>query len=391
MVKYTRRKRVNNRKTKQRGGLTNAQKAAMASLGSVFAKGGPPLSTRPKQTPVPTQANAPSVLQGVPNGPLSKYKKMSAMGQPQGVIIQKMKMNGKNPMNIKEVFPEYVNSTATVVKTSAGFTLDELRDLKDYVDRSEIIVRLHKLGINPKELYPELSEKEISDIIQDYLKPRDTKESVVIPVGKTSGKSLMNELSVAVKGRNKVNGVKTNISFFTDYTDQERTDLNTIDTSKARIKEIENVSLPVAKKSIKKSEEKGEQIKDFQLKKIIDLLKEKRDLELTVSTLLTDELKNKIDFVKGNIESMTFLYDKEGRPLPKGWILVVNSKEGSIFYRNKYTNNNIVFERPTEEALPVDNLPKGWKMYEDKFEAWYINELTNYSQWEVPTEDAYIN
>jgi hypothetical protein len=198
---------------------------------------------------------------------------------------------------------------------------------------------------------------------------------------------MKNALVAAIKGRTAINGKKQNISFFTDYSKQEQTDLNIIDSSKARIKEIESVHLPAAKKSIKQAEERGQQIKDFQLRSLLALLKEKRDLEATVSTLLTDKLKNKIEFVKGNTELMGFLEDKSGL-LPSGWKVIVNSKKGELYYQNKYTYDSTL-ERPTEEANPPE-LPEGWALGEDELDAWYYNKLTGKTQWDLPTEPAQL-
>lgn len=378
MGRHTRNRRVHNRrKTKQRGGLTAEQKASMASLGSALLK---PSFPMPRAPPVRANVNQKEVM----NDPLMVYKKMSRMGQPQEAIIQKMKKNGKTNQQILSLFPDYGKSTAKNIP--AEFTLDQLRDLKDYVDRSEIIVRLKKIGTDPKEFYPELSETEISDIIQDYSKPTAVKETTFNPVIKNSGKSMMNELSAKLKLKPKINNINATISFFTDYTDQERENLNKIESSNKRIKDIETIHLPAAKDSIKKSELKGEKLKQFQLKAIIELLGEKRGLEKTVSNLLTEELKNKINFVQGKADQLMVTYDMDG-PLPKGWVCVVNSKDNDIRYRNKYTQD-IIWERPTEEALPVANLPEGWQLVEDDLEAWYYNKVNQSSQWFVPTEPA---
>jgi hypothetical protein len=378
MVNYTRRKRVNNRKTKQRGGLTNAQKAAMASLGSAL-KGGPSLSTNPKQTPVPTQAN----------DPLAKYRKMLKIGQPEAAVIQKMLTNGKNPKNL---FPEYgLSNTSDGKAPVVGFTLDELRELKDYVNRSEIVVRLNKLDIDPREIYPELTGDEIVAIIEDYSKPRDVPAPVVTKTASgNSGaptKSMKNALFKALKGRVVVNSKKQNISFFIEYTPQEKTDLSTIDSYNSRINEIESIALPLAKKSIKQAEEKGQQLKDFQLKKILSLLKEKRDLETLILRLNTDKLKNKVNFVRGEIKFMNFSEDKKG-PLPNGWFAQVNSENNTIVYVNKYSDLELI-DRPTKPELPPE-LPAGWIMKENDEAAWYINTLTNKSQYKIPTEPAQL-
>lgn len=376
MGRHTRNRRVHNRrKTKQRGGLTAEQKASMASLGSALK----PSFPMPRAPPTRANVNPKEVM----NDPFAVYKKMSRMGQPQEAIIQKMKKNGKTNEQILSLFPDYGKNTAKNIP--ADFTLKELRDLKDYVDRSEIIVRLKKIGTDPNEFYPELSETEINDIIQDYSKPTAVKETTFNPVIKNSGKSMMNELSAKIKSKPKINNINSTISFFTDYTDKERQDLNNIESSNKRIKDIETINLPAAKDSIKKSEFKGEKLKHFQLKAIIDLLGEKRKLEDAVSELLTEELKNKIKFVQGKSDQLMVTYDMNG-PLPKGWGCVVNSKDNDIRYRNKYTQD-IIIERPTEEALPVP-LPEGWELVEDDIEAWYHNKVNHSTQWLVPTEPA---
>ena len=372
MVSHTRKHRVFRKHTKkQRGG---GKLGNVGAFGSLFAKrGGPP--------PVTVNAPPANALPEAVNDPLAKYRKMLKMGQPEGAIIQKMLTNGKNPKNL---FPGYGPPNAPATKAPSGFTLDELRDLKDYVNRSEIVVRLSKLGLDPREIYPELSSEEITVIIEDYSKPRTVPVPVVV-AAPISGQSMKNALVAALKGRSAINGKKQNISFFTDYTKQEQTDLNTIDSSKARIKEIEYAALPADKKSIKQAEERGQQIKDFQLKSILSLLKEKRDLEATVSALLTDKLKNKMDFVKGSTELMGFLEDKLG-PLPRGWRVMVNSKKGELYYQHKYTQEAIL-DRPTIEGLPIE-LPEGWEMGEDEIDAWYVNTFTGKSQWQPPTEPA---
>jgi len=373
MARQTKRRRPSHKKTKkQRGGV--GKLGNMGAFGSLFAKRG---------TPPPTNAPPANIAPpNVPpaNDPLAKYRKMIKMGQPEGAVIQKMLTNGKNPKNI---FPSYAPASVAPVVKAVGFTLDELKDLKDYVNRSEIVVRMKKSGLNPNELYPELSSDEITTIIDDYSKPRDIPAPVPVAVSTNSGKSMKNALFSALKGRTKVNGVKQNISFFTTYTPQEETDLNTIDSARKRIKEIDLVTLPAAKKSIKQAEDKGQQIKDFQLKAILALLKEKRDLDATVANLLTDKLKKKVEFVTERSHSLGFTEDKSG-PLPKGWKAMVNSSRGDLYYRHKYTGEAL-FERPTEEAFAVQ-VPEGWTMEEDEEDAWYINQLTGKSQWELPTE-----
>ena len=383
MVRHTKRRKINNKRTRKQDGA--GKLGNMGSFGSLFAKrGGPPPLTTNTVKPNITPTN---ILPPVANGPLAKYIQMKTMGYPEGAVIKKMLTNGKNPKNL---FPEYVPantpgygpSNTLIVKAPEGFTLDELRDLRDYVNRSEIIVRLNKLGIDPRELYPNLSGDEIVAIIEDYSKPVPVD---IAPKKKTL--SMKNALAAAVKGHGVVNGKKQNISFFTDYTKQEQTDLNTIDSAKIRIKEIDSLALPVAKKSIKQAEEKGQQIKDHQLRTILALLKEKRDLESTVSTLLTTKLKDKMAFVKGTVKIIYFLEDKDG-PLPKGWKIKVDSEKGEASYENKYTHESIL-ERPTQKAFPPE-LPEGWSMDEDDIDAWYINTLTNKTQWEVPTTPAQL-
>jgi hypothetical protein len=377
MGRNTKKRRYNSKKTKkQRGGLTPEQIAAMGALGKGMAGilGGPRRAL-PSNSPAPV-ANLPPA-----NDPLGKYKKMLKMGQPEGAVIQKMLTNGKNPKNL---FPGY-GPPAQVVKE--GFTLDELRDLKDYVGRSEIIVRLNKLGINPNELYPELSPEEISTIIEDYSKPRAVPVAVPVVNAGVAAVSMKNALKAAIKGRAPVNGVKSNISFYTDYTVQEQKDLTTIDATRARLKVIESTALPDEKKAIKKLEERGEQIKDFKLKAILALLKEKRDLENTISTLYTPNLKNKVEFVKGKTTLLRSFEDKNG-PLPRGWSMYVNSTDSTIYYQNKYTLDTIS-ERPTEESSPVE-LPEGWLMQEDEIDAWYLNTLTGKTQWILPTGPAQL-
>jgi hypothetical protein len=366
------------RTTRQRGGV-GGKLGNLGAFGALFAKrGGPPPNAPPASVPAP---NAPPANAPVVNDPFLKYRRMLKMGQPEGAVIQKMLANGKNPKNI---FPGY-GPPAPVV--NEGFTLDELRDLKDYVGRSEIIVRLNKLGINPNELYPELSPEEISTIIEDYSKPRVAPVAAPVVNSGVAAVSMKNALKAAIKGRAPVNGVKSNISFYTDYTAQEQKDLTTIDSARARLKVIESTALPDEKKAIKKLEERGEQIKDFKLKSVLALLKEKRDLENTISTLYTPNLKNKVEFVQGKSTLLRSFEDKNG-PLPRGWSMYVNSTDSTIYYQNKYTLDTIS-ERPIEQAYPPE-LPEGWLLNEDEIDAWYLNTLTGKTQWTLPTEPAQL-
>jgi hypothetical protein len=375
MVKFTRRRKVHRKQTKRRRG--GGPPGFLAGLGATMLKksqGPPPSNSGP----------GPSLGALSNNDPLAKYKKMLKMGQPQGAIEQKMLTNGKNPKNI---FPNYVpQAVVAPVKVVAGFTLDDFRDLRDYVSRSEIVARMQKSGINPAEIYPEITAEEITSIVEEYSKPRVAKVSNAPTVTSSAPKmSMKNAILAATKGRGNSVGVKQNITYFTEYTAQEQTDLNTIDSSKARIKAIETNDLVAAKKSIKTAEEKGQQIKDFQLKAILALLKEKRDLEALISKLNTEKLKNKVKFVRGQEKRMLFSEDSSG-PLPSGWKVVVNSENSMLYYEDKYLRKG-VYERPTEPA-EVPELPEGWIMQENDENAWYINTLTGKSQWVYPTEPA---
>ena len=375
MVKSTRRRKVHRKHTrKYRGG---GPPGFLAGLGASMLKKsqGPP---GVNAGPGPSSNGAASI-----NDPLAKYRKMLKMGQPQGAVEQKMLANGKNPKN---VFPNYAPQAAVAPVKVAGFTLGDFRDLKDYVSRSEIVARMQKIGLNPSEIYPEITAEEVGAILEEYSKPRVAKVPNAPPANSGGPKiSMKNALLAGIKGRAKVNGVKQNISYFTEYTAQEQTDLNTLDSSKVRIKAIETNDLVAAKKSVKAAEEKGQQIKDFQLKAILGLLKEKRDLETLISRLNTDKLKKKVRFVRGEEKVMKFSEDTAGQ-LPSGWKAVVDSDKGALYYENKYTGIG-TNERPTSPAV-VPELPEGWLLNEDEEEAWYQNTFNGLTQWEVPTEPA---
>jgi len=373
MVRHTRKWRILRKKTKkQRGGvLSNAQKAAMSGLGGLFS--GP--RKAPPQAP---PANVGEQVAPPANDPLVIYRKMLSMGQPEGGIIQKMLKNGKNPKNL---FPGYGASEAPVV--SEGFTLDELRDLKDYVGRSEIIVRLIKLGFNPTELYPEITPDEIAVIMEEYSKPVTAPLALpVVHLGEPQ--NMKSALAAAVKKRAPINAVKVDIEKYKDFTPEEEEVLNKLDAAKERIDYIETKEIDFAKKQIEKLEKKR-MVKDFNLRKILELLKEKRNLEATILTLETPLLKNKYEFSKQGARLLRRTKDNDG-PLPRGWIFIVDSEDKSTYYENKYTFENTAI-RPTEEAFPPE-LPEGWVMGEDEISAWYVNTLTKKGQWEVPTKPA---
>ena len=373
MVKNTRRKKIHRKHTKKQRGA--GPPGFLAGLGAATLK----KTQGALPGPNATINSGPTTN----NDPYAKYRKMIKMGQPQGAVEQKMLANGKNPKN---VFPNYAPKSIVAQVKAVGFTLDDFRDLKDYVGRLEIVARMHKVGLNPNEIYPEITEPEIALILEEYSKPRVAKAPNAPVVNSGAPKvSMKNALLAGIKGRAKVNGVKQDVSYFTEYTAQEQTDLNTLDSSKARIKAIETNDLVAAKKSIKTVEEKGQQVKDFQLKAILALLKEKRDLETLISRLNTDKLKNKVKFVRGEEKIMRFSEDSAG-PLPNGWKAVVDSEKSTLYYEEKYTRTTTL-DRPTEDAAPPE-LPEGWVLNEDEDDAWYQNTFNGTTQWEVPTQPA---
>lgn len=390
MVRSTRRRRIQRKRTrKHRGG---GPPGFLTGLGAAAAKRSQGVVRPPGAPSLPANGGPGGGANGssANNDPLAKYRKMLKMGQPPGAIQQKMLTNGKNPSNI---FPNYVPASVASASRplvapvkAPAFTLDDFRDLKDYVGRSEIVARMHKSGLNPTEIYPEITAPEITSIVEEYSKPREVKAPNAPHVNSGAPKlSMKNAIMAGIKGRAKINGVKKDISFFTEYTAQEQTDLNTLDSSKARIKSIETNDLVAAKKSIKMAEEKGQQIKDFQLKTILGLLKEKRDLEIVISRLDTDKLKNKVKFARGQKTIAGFSEDSNG-PLPKGWKVVVNSEDGTLYYENIYLRTTTI-ERPTEPAQPPD-IPEGWELNENDEHSWYLNTFTGEVQWDIPEQSA---
>jgi hypothetical protein len=369
--------------TRQRGGV-GGKLGNMGAFGALFARRGGPPNAPPANAPPANAppANAPPANAPVVNDPLLKYRRMQKMGQPEGAIIQKMLANGKNPKNI---FPGY-GAPAPVVKE--GFTLEELRDLKDYVNRSEIVVRLNKLGINPNELYPEITPEEIAAIVEDYSKPSVGPVAALV-VKNGEPKNMQSALLAAAKRRQPPpDAVEENIERYKEFTPQEEEDLNSLDAARKRIKTIETESIPFTRKQIEKLE-KTHSVKDFNLRIILDLLKEKRNLESTILRLDTALLKNKYNFSKKGSGTLSMLEDKDG-PLPRGWNFVVDQRTealGTTYYQNKYNPMDGTIIRPTEEAYPPE-LPEGWKLYENEIDAWYVNTLTGKAYWDFPTSPA---
>ena len=78
--------------------------------------------------------------------------------------------------------------------------------------------------------------------------------------------------------------------------------------------------------------------------------------------------------------------------LPAGFSIDVSRSTGEIYYINLLTNIS-QFDRPTEEAkapAPVPILPPGWKQEVSRTtgETYYVNLATNETQFEVPTVGA---
>jgi hypothetical protein len=388
MVRHTRKRRVLRKRTrKQHGGLTNAQKAAMASLGSGLAKrGGPPPPSPPVLTGAPNGANA---APAEPNDPLAKYRKMKKLGLNEGAIKQKMAVNGKSQANINIIFPpgsvvaSSKNNTVKIKKRT-NFTLDELNILKDYLDKSIIIEQALRSDIDPHILYSDVSDKELRKAADEISKPDlPAKKQVVIPLtANGQAKAMKNNLQIRILG-----AVEQDIKFFTTLTAPEKQALLAAEEVDKLIRSIKMTTIPTDIAMIRRKKAENKKITINDIAAVLSNLKQIDDYKLQIEKILKP-YKEKLDFLNGNPAVKKFKIDKDGR-LPNGWFIEVDSQKKTMIYRNKYTNL-VQIERPTEEALRPTELPEGWGIGEDETDVWYVNLITNKSQWTLPTEPAQL-
>ena len=330
------------------------------------------------RVPAPVE-NASSV-----NESMEVYKNMLRKKVPKQQIIQKMITDGKNPKNL---FPTYDPTEGLPAKTV--FTVDDFKILKSYgIDDSEIVFRMKSFNLDPKEIYPTMTNGEINTIFQELSKKYTVAHPQVVPVPEAI--NFASALKQEIKKRGIVaekpeNSKGDAMSFFINYTNQEKSHLTLIDNAEKRIKKID-AELSDIKKTVEVYKKQGRKLADVRLKAIPDLLKEKSNLTATITKLFTDKLKKKMAFVKGEIKVMVFSVDSIG-PLPNGWVVIVNRSENKITYASKYNISTVYNERPTENSTRPE-LPEGWEINETPEEVWYINKLTGKRQSNPPKEVA---
>jgi hypothetical protein len=383
MVRYTKKRKVLHKRTRKQGGA--AKLGNMGAFGELFARRGAPPPPHPAvEAGAPNAAAEAPLATAAPNDPLDKYRKMIKMGQPEGAIRQKMTINGKSQANINIIFPP--GNAVVELKKRTEFTVDELNILKDYLDKSIIIEQALKSKVDPHILYSDVSEKEIRKAADEISKPEDpVKREVVRPIianGKVNANAMKRNLQLRILG-----AVQQDISFFTKLTGQEKAALSTVGKIDEDIKTLKNKVIPSNIALIKRKRAENKKISIYDIEAILQSLKDIDEKKERIEKTLKP-YKEKFDFLDGNPAVKKFKVDMDG-PLPNGWFIEVNSQKKTMIYRNKYTNS-IQNERPTEEALRPTELPEGWGIGEDETDFWYVNLITNRSQWEIPTEPAQL-
>lgn len=289
------------------------------------------------------------------------------------------------PTGISSVFSAPRPSVANVPKPK--FTMGQLRDLKEYVDRPEIVIRVLSINGDPKEIYPEITDEEIMTIKEQFSKPvvSAASASIVAPPKmslkeeiEARGKKLTPNVSKTFNATSY--SKQFDITPYTKFTPDEESILNEIDSIKRSLALIDADQLKAAKKSIVDTKEKGQRIKDFQLIKVLELMKEKQTSSDRLSKLMTPEIQAKKAFVNGTSNVLHLNKDKDGTPLDDNVFLVVkrhskmgNSEEkGVIFYIN--TNTGISsWEKPIKE----------WIRGEENGRVYYANKNTIGTRWET--------